>query len=338
MANFFPAQARVSPSFAEPELILTYAQPSGAFGLLQGGNPRVKLGTEDLYVYINSLDLRTETLTSQAASNYLPSSTLVGSYNSTAAYLIRTRSDWGRHDIAAAGQYGVSLITAQEFAGRQAIAQQMRSMLLYGYNPANAEGLLNSANATSVTLPPDPLGNTRLTTYDNGAITLFLLGEIIAIKTAMYQAGIKNTIRFCGPQRVILALQMQMIIQVTSYQRPGAGTSTTAQAINEVMREAGDTVEWAVDDTLIGKGVGGADMLILTIPEIETPDIGGINTAEFNNLQPSMKAVNVMYADMAAPTKIPSPIPEGITEVLELRCTSGWNLRGQGLALISMPY
>ena len=34
MANLFPAQARVSPSFAEPEIIITYAQPSGSWGLL----------------------------------------------------------------------------------------------------------------------------------------------------------------------------------------------------------------------------------------------------------------------------------------------------------------
>ena len=340
MANLFPAQARVSPSFAEPEIIITYAQPSGSWGLLESGTPRVKLGSEDLYVYINSIDLRTETSTSQAAGNFLPSSTLVGSYSSTATYLIRTRSIWDHHDMAAAGQYGVSLPAAQELAGRQGVYQQMRSMLLYGFNPANGEGLLNAPNATQVTLPPDSVtGSTRLTTYDNGEMTLFLLGEINTLIAAMFQTGMKNRISICAPQRIILALQRQNIIQVTSYQRAGAGTSTTAQAIENISAEFGNTVEWNVDDTLINKGAGGtSDMVIITIPEIEEPTMATYNTGAFNSMMPNMKAVNIMYTDMAAPMKIPTPIPEGITEVLELRCSSGWNLRGQGLLLLSMPY
>ncbi|MHB8914744.1 MAG: major capsid family protein [Thiobacillus sp.] len=338
MANFFPAQARVSPSFAEPELILTYTQPSGAFSALEGGKPRVKIGSEDLYVYINSIDLRTEAQTASAAGNFLPSASLVGSYNQTATYLIRTRSIWDHHDIAAAAQYAVSLPEAQNLASRQGIFQQMRTMLLYGFQPANGEGLLNAANATSTTLPADSNGNTTLRTYDNGQMALFLLSEIIALKAAMFQTGFKNKVRIISPQRIQLAMQMQMIVQITSYQRDGAGSATTAGTVQEILARSGDEIEWAADDTLIGKGSGGTDMVIITIPEIVTPEIGGINTGIFNGMQPNMKAVNLMYTDMAAPMRIPTPIPEGITEVQELRCSSGWNIRGQGLTLVSMPY
>lgn len=338
MANYFPAQARISPSFAEPEIILTYTQPSGAFSLLQGGVPRVKIGAEDLYVYINSIDLRTESQTAQAAGNFLPSSTLVGSYNQTATYLIRTRSVWDHHDIAAAAHYAVSLPEAQNLASRQAIFSQQRTMLLYGFQPANGEGLLNAANATSTTLPADSYGNVTLRTYDNGDMALYLLSEIIGLKAAMYQTGFANKIRIVSPQRIQLAMQMQMVVQITSYQRDGAGSATVSGTVEEILARTGDEIEWAADDTLIGKGSGGADMVILTIPEIVTPDIQGINTGIFNELQPNMKAVNLMYQDMAAPMRIPTPIPEGITEVQELRCSSGWNIRGQGLTLISMPY
>lgn len=338
MANFFPAQARISPSFAEPEIILTYTQPSAAFSLLEGGKPRVKIGSEDLYVYINSLDLRTESQTAQAAGNFLPSSSLVGSYNQTTTYLIRTRSIWDHHDMAAAAQYAVSLPEAQNLASRQAIFQQERSMLLYGFQPANGEGLLNAANATSTTLPADNLGNTTLRTYDNGQMALFLLSEIIGLKAAMYQTGFKSKIRVVSPQRIQLAMQMQMIVQITSYQRDGAGSATVAGTVEEILARTGDEIEWGADDTLIGKGAGGTDMVVLTIPEIITPTMEGINTGAFNLLQPNMKAVNLMYVDMAAPMRIPTPVPEGITEVQELRATSGWNVRGQGLTLISMPY
>ncbi|OYY59042.1 MAG: DUF2184 domain-containing protein [Polynucleobacter sp. 35-46-207] len=340
MANYFPAQARVSPSFSEPDLIVTYAQASGAFRAIQDGKPRVKLGSEDLYVYINSLDLRTETFTAQSASNFLPSSTLVGSLNSTATYLIRTRAIWDHHDIASASQYNVSLPMAQDLAMRQGIFQQLRSMLLYGYNPANGEGLLNAPNAVKVTLPPDQLGNTTASTYDNGEMALWILSQVVALKSGMYQSGgnIRNKIVIVSPQRVFLQFQYGSIVQITSYQRPGAGTATIGQTVQNVVDEMGDEIEWHYDDTLIGKGAGGTDAVILTIPEVEVPDVFGINTNVFGEMAPQMKAVNTMYMDMAAPMKIPTPTADGaITEIQEIRASSGWNLRPQGLYILSMP-
>jgi hypothetical protein len=341
MPNIFPSQAKVSPSFSEPDLIVTYAQASGAFNALQGGKPRVKIGSEDLFVYINALDLRTETQSSQAAPNFLPSATLAGTYHSTPTYLIRTRAQWDHHDTAAAAAYSVSLPHAQDLAQRQGIFQQMRTALLYGFNPANGEGLLNTVGATAVTLPPDSYGNDAVTTYDNGQMAIFLLGQIVAMKTLMFQSGgnIKNKVVVISPQRVFLQFQLQNIVQVTSYQRPGAGTSTTGQVVQNVMMENGEEFEWHYDDTLIGKGSGGTDAVLLTIPEVEVPDIPGINTNEFGKMSPSMKAVSVMYSDMAAPMKIPTPVPDGgITEVQELRISSGWGIRPQGITIISMPY
>lgn len=341
MANYFPAQAKVTPSFSEPELIITYAQASGAFSALADGKPRVKLGDGDLYVYINSLDLRTETWSGQAAANLLPSATLVADYYSTPTYLIRSRAIYDHHDMAAAANYAVSLPAAQDLALRQGIFQQMRNALLYGFSPSNGEGLLNTVGATAVTLPADHLGNTTVQTYDNGDMSLFILSQIVALKQGMFQSGgnIKNKIVIISPQREFLQFAYGNIVQVTTYQRPGAGTSTTGQVVKDVALENGDTVDWYFDDTLIGKGAGGADAVIFTIPEIEQPDIPGINTNVFADVRPNMKSVNLMYADMAAPRKIPTPTPDGaITEVQELRVSSGWCVRPQGLYIVSMPY
>ena len=341
MANLFPAQAKVNPSFSEPDLIVTYAQPSGAWAALAGAQPRVKIGSDDLYVYINGLDLRTDTLTAQSASNFLPSCSLVGSYYSTATYLIRARATWDHHDISAAARYNVALPQAQELAMLQAFAQQGRGMLLYGYNPANNEGLLNAPNAVQETLPPDSYHNTTLETYDNGQLALQFQAWIVALLSGTYQAGMPSELVLIGPQRILVTMQMQKVVQTTSIQRPGAGYMTTAQAIETICKEFGCNVSWHFDDTLIGKGLNGADMVILTMPELSVPDLPNLamNTGAFNEMQPSMKAVNVMYADMAAPMNIPTPVPDGgITTVKELRMSSAWNLRYQGLYLLSIPY
>ena len=341
MANFFPAQLKVQPSFSEPDLIITYAQASGAFAALPGKKPRVKIGSEDLYVYVNRLDLRTESVASQSAGNLLPSVSLSANYDQTQTYLIQTRATYDHHDQRAAAQYAVSLPAANDLAMRQGIFQQMRSGLLYGFHASNGEGLLNSTGATQVTMPPDQYGNTTVQTYDNGDMALWLLGEIAALKTGMFQSGgnIKNNIVMVGPQRVLLYLQQVAIVQITSYQRPGAGSATVTGTIKDIANGGGDEFEWYFDDTLEGKGAGGSDAVILTIPEIEQPDVPGINTNVFPDLQPNMKAVNLMYADMAAPMKIPTPVPDGgITEVQELRVSSGWNIRPQGLYILSMAY
>lgn len=341
MGNIFPTAAKLVPSFTEPELIITYAQASGAFQTLPGGKPRVKIGSEDMAVYVNTLDLRSEVVSGQNPANQLPSASLIVDFYSTATYLIQTRAIWGHHDMARASIWNVALPTAQDLAMRQGIFQQMRNGLLFGFNAANGEGLLNTVGATKVTLPPDSYGDATVSTYDNGQMALFMLSQIVSLKTRMYQSGgnIRNNIVAISPQRVFLQFQEANIVQTTSYQRPGAGTETTGNVIKNVALESGDTFQWYFDDTLQGQGTNGYDAVILTMPEIEQPSLPGINTNVFATLQPNMKAINLMYADMPAPMKIPTPTPDGaITEIQEMRVTSGWGIRPQGLTLISMPY
>ena len=341
MPVILPTQAKVSPSFSEPELIVTYTQASGAFAALADGKPRVKIGPEDMAVYINRLDLRTEVAAGQSPFNLLPSATLEVNYDTTPTYLIATRAIWNHHDTARGGELAIGVPGALDLAAFQGIFQQMRSAMLYGFQPTNGEGLLNTVGATTVVLPPDPFGNTTVVSYDNGAMALFILSQIVALKSGMYQSGgsIKNEIVVVSPQREFLAFATSNIVQVTSYQRPGAGTATTAGVAKGVLQETGDSFEWYFDDTLIGQASGN-DAVLLTIPEIEAPDIPGFNTNVFgSDMTPQMKAVNLMYADMAAPLKIPTPIPDGaITQRYEQRITSGWGIRPQGLYILSMPY
>jgi hypothetical protein len=342
MPVIFPTSAKISPSFTEPEYIVTYAQASGAFAAVSGGKPRVKIGSEDMAVYINALDLRSDVTASQSASNNLPSASLVVTYYNTPTYLIRTRAQWDHHDTARGGDWNVSVPSALDLAAFGGIFQQMRTALLYGFNPANGEGLLNTSGATAVTLPPDSYGDTTVSTYDNGQMALFFLNQIVALKSRMFQSGgnIKNKIVAISPQRVFLQFAEAGIVQVTSYQRPGAGTATTGQVIANVVTENGDSFEWYYDDTLMGQGAGGSDAVLLTMPEIEAPSMPVLNTNVWGSeMQPQMSAVNLMYSDLAAPMSIPTPIPDGaITKVYEQRITSGWCVRPQGIVIISMPH
>lgn len=338
MALIAPARVLVHPSFVEPDLIITIAQPSGFMEGLGGGALRVKLSDVDKFVYQNRVDLRTAVTAQQAAHNALPSATIALDYVQTSTYLIRTRQEYNELDVADAGEWNVALPRAYQLAARQGIFQTIRSANLYGFNAGNNEGLLNTPNSTTVTLPPDSYGNASLQTYDNGQLAIWILGQIQASLQRMYMLGAPARVVFIGPQRLIGTMQMQNIVQTTSYQRPGAGTATTAQIVKKIAEEFGVEVDWAYDDTLIGKGAGGTDALLLLVPEAIVPKIAGINTNEFATLTPTTRAMTMQYANVAAPIEITTPIPEGLDVVSMMRISSGWAPRGQAVTILNLPY
>lgn len=338
MANIVPAQIRVSPHYLIPELILQYQQASGAFDLIATGDPLVRLGEDDLAVYAKRLDVRTEVATSQFAPNQLPSCTVVYNEISTPTYLIQTRAEYDHHDTAALGRVGVATPEAHRLAMRQGTFQQQRNLLLFGANPLNGEGLLNTNGATAISLPPDSNGNTTIVTYDNGQLALFLAQTLGSIKVRTNQMGMGVKFAVTMPQRVLESISYD-VVQLTQYQRQGAGSKSARGLVDDVLEWNEDDITWGADDTLIGKGAGGTDMIVISMPEVKKPKGGKINTNAFAELTPGLQACALQLVDRAAPTEITAPLPKGAVDVVsELRSTSGWSIRPEALTLLSVQY
>jgi hypothetical protein len=339
MAVLAPAFIQVHPSYMMPETLMPYFQASGAFELLASGAPLVRLGDGDLAVYIKKVDVRTRMAAGQSAYNQLPGISVALSQIEAPTYLLRVRAEYDHHDTASMSRWGLSIVDAHRLGMRQATFQLERNMLLYGMNPVNGEGLLNAAGAVAITLPPDSGNNDTVVTYDNGEMAFFLLSQLSALKTRTNQLGIGRTFVFVGPQRVLGAMEYQNIVQLSQFQRVGAGVTSTAGVLKEVADWNDDTIVWAYDDTLIGKGQGGNDAIALVMPEVEQPKGGGINTNEFAKLSPSLVANTIMLNDMAAPKEIPVPLAGGAIDILaEMRSTSGWALRPECVTVITMQY
>lgn len=334
-----PAQILLAPSFTLPEVLLPYSQASGAFKTLPNGDLMVRLGEGDLAAYINRADVRTKMAAGQSAYNELPSVGIFLSYIQTATYLMRVRAEWDHHDAAAMARRGMAIEQAQRLGMRQGHFQLARSALLYGMNPANGEGLLNTAGATAINLPSDSYGNDTVVTYDNGQMAFFIISQILAMKTRTNQLGIGRKFTILGPQRTLGQFEYN-VVQLTQYQRPGAGSQSTAGVVEGVGGLNGDEIIWAYDDTLIGKGAGGLDAVLLVMPEVENPQPAtSWNTNEFANIAPGLNACVLQLCDMVAPREITSPLPGGAVDVVsELRLTSGWGLRGEAVEVISMQY
>lgn len=333
------AYVTVNPSFMEPDIILPYSQASGAFDTIMGGEPRVRLKEGDLQVYMKRLDLRTKAAAGTAGYNQLPGVSIAASQIKTPTYKQRIRATWDHDDVAAAANWGFALPEAYRLGMWQGHFQLARSALLYGYQPANGEGLINANGAYAINLPADQFGADTVLTYDNGAMAFFLLQQVGLIKTRTNQMGIGRKFTVLGPQRVLETFEYPGIVQLVQYQRVGAGTATTANVFKETLMDNGDQIIWAYDDTLIGKGSGGSDAVLIVMPEVEKPESSPLNTNIFATLGPGNPTCTTMYCDMAAPREIISPLAGGATDSLtEWRVTSGWGVRPESITIISMVY
>jgi len=340
MSAFAPSYVTVNPNYMLPELIMQYSLASGAFSTLASENPMPRLGESDLYVYAKKVQLTTQVAANQSTANQLPSASVIPSMISTATYRLQTRAQYDGFDESAASHWNIALPEAMRLAARQGIAQQLRNALLYGFNPANGEGLLTSAG-TNVNLGSDSNGNTTYSTWDSGQLAQFLLNLIGSLKTSTLQIGQPLRLVFLAPQRFISQISYSGVVSLTQFQRVGAGVETAAGLIETVAKWAGgDTVEFAVDDTLIGQGAGGTDAILLVAPELKVPKANSVvNTNAFATLAPNIQATSLMLCDMAAPREIPTPLPDGaITTLFTLRSTSGWAIRPEAVTVLSAQY
>ena len=339
MGLISPAFETVSPHMMIPEIILQYSQASGAFHLLPTEEPRVMLGEGDVAAYIRRLDVRTETRSGQSPFEELPSANIFAEMISTPTYLVQSRAAYNHHDTARAGVWGFSLVEGYRLANQQGFVNTARVALLSGMNPANGEGLLNANGATFIPLPPDSYGNDTVTTYDNGQMAFFLANQVGLIKNRTNNLGIGRKFVFLAPQRVFQPFEYN-VVELVQYQRPGAGVTSSAGVVKEILMANGDTVLWCYDDTLIGKGANGTDAVIICMPEVAKPMATQLwNTNKFAALSPGLTAMVMQLCDMTVPREITVPLPKGAVDTtFEQRITSGWPIRPEGLTIVSMAY
>jgi hypothetical protein len=335
-----PARVTLNPSRTLPGTVVQYQQPSGFESLLATGGIKVILDEFDKAAYVHKMDIRTKVAVGQNASNQLPSVDIAMEYGQAATYLMQVQAAWNRRDIGAAAGWNVDLINAQRFGMRQGIFQQFRNACLYGNNPAIGEGLLNAIGATTISaIPADPFGFTTVTTIDNGWMQQQLLNIIQALKVRTMMSGMEARITICGPQRVLTTWEYQ-VVQLTQYQRAGAGSQTIKRAVDDVGQFNGDTIDWVYDDTLIGKGPNGYDAVLFALPEVKKNEVSAIDTNEFaNNVGPHFTDTIIQLADRTAPTEYLAPIAlDGTSMGMEMLGTSGWVIRPECLTILGAQY
>ena len=339
MAAIAPAVKKITPSFEEPGLALAYQLPSSAPMLLADSEIRIRLSPEDLFVYLNSLTVRSNVQGGQNPSRLLPGVDLISQLHGFQTYFFNARETIDRHAVAAANFRGYSLPQAIDLGMDQGFFRMACNMILFGVNPGLGEGLLNVQGAYYQNLVADSFGNTTIRTYDNGQLAIQFLTLISQVLQATNQTTLPTRVAILMPQTWHNQLFMNDVVQLTQYQRPGAGTDTTGEMIKRLGEGNNVTVEFGIDDALKGAGSSGSDACVITIPELKKPTTEYLNTNKFADLQPSINAVNLMYGDMAKPIKIESPGPSGSFVVdREWRLSPGIGFRPEGTVILNAVY
>lgn len=340
MSNLItPTVQLLHPSYVEPGLVLAQSQASGAFEALGGTEPLVRLSNTTRQVYVKRADIRTRIQQAQSAGNMLPSVDVQLDMDGTAAYLQRIRQGFDHHDADMASEWGVGILDVFRYGTRQAHFQGLRNALLHGVSPQLGEGLLNTVGATRTTLPVDSNKNSTVSSYDPNESFTFWLNEIADLKVRTNQVGTGRRIVMIAPQRVVAQYTIRQVIQLTQWQRQGAGSNVVAGSLSEVLSMGDDEFQMQCDDTLIGAGANGTDAIMLTMPEIEVQEGRIFNTNEFAKLAPNLTACNLQFINTPMPIEILSPIESGRTDFLsEMRLTSGWSVRPEAVTIVSAPF
>lgn len=337
MANDATTWAMTHPSHMEPGIVLQMNQKSDFIRLLGDAKLRVQLASEDKNVYIRQLAVRTKVSSGQAGSNQLPSCSVTTGLASAPTYLQQVRAEYDHHQTAMMALWNTSIVEAQRLAMRQGHYISLRNKALYGMIPSNGEGIVNATGATTTALPADSFGDQRISTYDSGQMLLFLLGIFQQLRQRTYQfnAGGKSRFVILGPQQDVGYWEQTAIVQLTSYQRPGAGSSTVGSGLRKTLEENNCELVIGYDDTLIGQGPSGTDLIIFAMPQIDVPTGPDPNTNAFQQLMPNFNYNLVQYSDVAAPIEIPTPLAGGAIDVLsEMRATTGWVIRPEAVQIL----
>ena len=323
--NLFPAQIKRTPSFSDPNVVIQRSQVSGFPALFNGLD--TKLNETDLNVYYDKIAFTTQAQASQNQTGFLPSGSIVASTYGMPVYALKTISIIDREASFSAANYNIGLMEARKLLHRQSIFQAMRQAALFGIIPSNNEGITNSPNVLKQTLPADSFGNFFQLYNPNELFVYFLNNIIVPLQRATFSGGLRPRIVMLGTQRMLLAMNNAKIVELTSFQREGAGTASVGSSIvlQGGQGSYGYEVQFEFDDTLEGVGPGGTDILIATIPSLENNPETAFNTNAMSaGLVNEMTDNNKMYISGAAPVEVESPASQGATELYSyLRVTPG---------------
>lgn len=333
-------------SMVVPGVMVQRAQKRGTLNLIAGGKPKNVLNQNVQKVYINGIRYRGLAKASREPGNELPSVSFNTTQKATNAYWLSTSTKYSVWDDDNAKFSGLNAPQIQNMIAHGAIADLTAILALYGTGEGMSEGIMNSPGVFEENLPADSNGALSLRTYDAGEFAQYFLQLTVDAETRMLTVGLdrEQVLNVLMPQRVLGYLRRSSVIKLTSgIQRDGGGVHTIEGRIQAVATSPNGniSINFYVDDTLIGKGAGGSDAVVMCYPGFpDTPD-DIYNTDALAALPNSIQEMVAMYTAHSQPMEIESPAvdgSQGVYTTYHTKVTPGWALRPEAVTILSLPY
>lgn len=188
-----------------------------------------------------------------------------------AYYTISARRECTKQDIDKFAKLGMGL-SLYDFSDQLceiAINQRRHYSALFGFDPTETQGLI--AMGTAVTMPADSASHSTLVTYIPGELLQFLTSQAREVRTTTF--GMAKPTIFASSSRVVNYIN-SLIVPLTDYQMKGAGSDSVGGSYERIVGQmlGAGQIKFIEDNLLQGAGTGGADLILLVAPGLNSQE------------------------------------------------------------------
>jgi hypothetical protein len=263
--------SRVVPHSIIPGVVAPISQDVDYLKAFAGVTKYGDLGSD--YLYLPTLDkVHTPTTVGQQWRGGVDSAQFSTSQLAWQYYTIQSRMEYTDQQAAKLAKMlpGIGIDSLLDKLCRQGINQRRHYGAIFGFDPAQTQGLVKQGITES--LPADSDSHTTISTYNADELLAFLASQAREAMNNSY--GMAKPVVFMSSVRLVNYIKTVMV-NLTSYQMPGAGVDSIGGAYSRIVGEwlGVGKVEFIGDDLLKEAGTAGDDLIILVAPGLTEQDL-----------------------------------------------------------------
>ena len=328
---------RVVPHSIIPGVVAPVNQNADYIKALAGITKYGDLGSD--YLYLTTLDkIDTPTTIGQQWRGGVDTAQFSNNQLAWQYYTIQARMEYTDQQAAKLGKIlpGIGIDTLLDKLCRQGINQRDHYGTLFGFDPAQTQGLVKQG--TTATFPADSDAHTTVSSYNPDELMAFMATQA---RTAMNNTyGMAKPVVFMSSVRVVNWIKSVML-NLAQYQMPGAGVDSIGGAYSRVVGEwlGVGKIEFIADDLLKGAGTGGADVMLFVAPGLTEQDSVKPEYSQYLLGDLPMNMMNTFKDEAGGLIISRNPVINRVTSAdYSLQTTPGAVIRADAVRVIEATY
>ena len=328
---------RVVPHSIIPGIIAPVVQNADYIKAFAGITKFGEIG--DDYAYLSTLErIHTPTTIGQQWRGGIDSTQFTNNQLAYQYYTIAASYAYTDQQAAKLGKLmpGIGIEKLFSKLTRMGIAQRDHYGALFGFDPAQTQGLVKQG--TTASFPADTDSHTTISSYNPDELMAFMAGQA---RTAMNNTyGMAKPVIFMSSVRVVNWIKSVMI-NLTQYQMPGAGVDSIGGAYSRVVGEwlGVGKIEFIADDLLKAAGTNSTDVMLFIAPGLSEQDAVNPQYSQYQLDDLPINMMNTFKDEAGGIIESRNPVIDRVTKVyLTLQTTPGAVTRADAVRVIEAAY